>query len=541
MSRVARARKPDSSAISSRAWSIYLVLGVVATFAYFLLPEIAQGVFNIFIGASAVVALLAGARRQTAVRGLPLYLFAGGLALLTAGDAIYAFYQGVLGVEDPFPSPADAFYLANYPFFVAALVLLVRRRTPGRDWGGITDAAIITTGAGVLSWVFLMKPYADDLTLPLLERLILISYSLMDLLLLALAARLLVAPGARVSAYYFLGLSLILLLISDAYYAVLELADAYEVGHPVDAGYLISYVLLGVTALHPSMPLLSEPGPSLETKLTVRRLVLLATASLAVPGVLAVQAARGEPVEVPVVVGGSVVLFLLVLVRLAGFVRKYERAVDRERILRKAGVALVGALNREAIHAAALEATLELMKNEPKPRAYIAAATGEYLIVETAAGDVVAGTEDIRIDLRDLPDSTYMALIEMRSVEIQVAGAPVLRQNLGGDNGFVTSVLVCPLRGGEELDGALVVVSGSRFSEELKETLETLGSQTSLALESVALAEDLHSRRSGARFRSLVQNASDIIVILDADGYRALRESGGRTDPGLPDRRTDRP
>ena len=67
-------------------------------------------------------------------------------------------------------------------------MLLVWRRTPGRDWGGITDAAIITTGAAVLSWVFLMKPYADDLTLPLLERLLSLSYPLMDLLLLAVAA-----------------------------------------------------------------------------------------------------------------------------------------------------------------------------------------------------------------------------------------------------------------------------------------------------------------------------------------------------------------
>jgi PAS domain S-box-containing protein len=63
-----------------------------------------------------------------------------------------------------------------------------------------------------------------------------------------------------------------------------------------------------------------------------------------------------------------------------------------------------------------------------------------------------------------------------------------------------------------------VALSGSRFSEELKEAFETLGSQVSLALESVALAEDLHRRRSAARFRSLVQNASDIIAILEESG-----------------------
>jgi len=148
---------------------------VLATFAYFLLPEVPQAILYILVGVSAVVATLVGARWQPAGRELPLYLFAGGLLMTVVGDIIYAVYEDVLLVEGPFPSIADVFYVANYPFYAAALVLLVRRRTPGRDWDGITDAAIITTGAAVLSWVFLMKPYAEDLTLPLLERLISLS------------------------------------------------------------------------------------------------------------------------------------------------------------------------------------------------------------------------------------------------------------------------------------------------------------------------------------------------------------------------------
>ena len=39
-----------------------------------------------------------------------------------------------------------------------------------------------------------------------------------------------------------------------------------------------------------------------------------------------------------------------------------------------------------------------------------------------------------------------------------------------------------------------------------------------LALESAALAEDLHRRRSEARFRSLVRGSSDVIMIVDAEG-----------------------
>jgi PAS domain S-box-containing protein len=48
--------------------------------------------------------------------------------------------------------------------------------------------------------------------------------------------------------------------------------------------------------------------------------------------------------------------------------------------------------------------------------------------------------------------------------------------------------------------------------------LEVLASQVALALERTALAEDLLRRRSEERFHTLVRNASDIILIVDAKG-----------------------
>ena len=55
-------------------------------------------------------------------------------------------------------------------------------------------------------------------------------------------------------------------------------------------------------------------------------------------------------------IGAAGVLFLLVVMRIAGLVRKQEQSAIRERALRGAGTALVTATNREGIYEATLQA-----------------------------------------------------------------------------------------------------------------------------------------------------------------------------------------
>ena len=65
--------------------------------------------------------------------GRPGYLIAVGQLLFTVGDAYSFYHEWVLGLEVPFPSIADGFYLLFYPLLAAGLLLLVRARTPRRD------------------------------------------------------------------------------------------------------------------------------------------------------------------------------------------------------------------------------------------------------------------------------------------------------------------------------------------------------------------------------------------------------------------------
>ena len=505
----------------SRAWLLYGVLGAAVAVGHLFVPEPAQSFVYNAVGISAVAAVLLGVRRWRPRRPAGWYLFCSGLLLTVVGEISWDYYELALG-EDPFPSLADALYLSGYPFMAAGLVLMIRARAPGHDRAGLIDAAIVATGAGVLSWVFLIDPYVGDASVPLLERAISVAYPLGDLLLVAVAARLLVGEGTRPPAYGFLLLGLLFLLVTDSVYAYLSLAGTYEDGGLLEVGWLFSYLLPGIAALHPSMRAMTEAGIGRGRWLSRWRLALLAVASLSAPCVLLLQYLRGESVNAPVIFAGSVALFSMVLLRMEGLVtglaaslRENDRSVARERILREAGAALVAARDADGIRAAAVSATLSLAREcswGDREGSTYSRALVLSLEQESAAGSR-DGSESL--DPSFLPRSVSSLLAEGRSVEIEGAEAVALRDALGLDSRsfFLVPLLV---RGG--LRGTLVLAGSAPVSPETGASLEALGSEVALALESAALAEDLYLRRSEERFGSLIQNSSDVITVLDGDG-----------------------
>ncbi|MEW6636176.1 MAG: hypothetical protein AB1425_05110, partial [Actinomycetota bacterium] len=166
-----------TTGVSLKAWWIYLLTGMLAAGAYSLLSEaFAREVLYILVSSGAAVAVVAGILVHRPRWALPWWLISGGLVLFVAGDLVWSFYEWVLGVESPFPSVADFLYLLAYPLIASGLAAMIWQRAPGRERGSLIDAALVAVGVGVLSWVFLMAPYADDPSLTLAERVISVSY-----------------------------------------------------------------------------------------------------------------------------------------------------------------------------------------------------------------------------------------------------------------------------------------------------------------------------------------------------------------------------
>ena len=288
-----------------------------------------QSLFYDVIGASAVVAALVGAWHYRPDRRLPWILMAAGQGLFVAGDLLWNWYEAV--GESPFPSMADALYLAGYPFIALGLFLLIRRRLGDGDRGGLLDAAILTTAAAILSWTFLMQRQVAATDVDALSLSITLAYPIADLILIGVAMGLLTTPGARTPSFLLLALSLGCVLVGDQIYAIQTLDGTYVSGSLLDSLYLVAYVLFGASALHPSMRRLTDPHPVPVTGLGPVRLVCLAAAM--VTGPVLVALGPGADGGLLVVAGGTAMLSLLVLTRLAGLVRLLDRDVAQRRTL----------------------------------------------------------------------------------------------------------------------------------------------------------------------------------------------------------------
>ena len=341
--------RADLSGMRGWAWRLYLGAGAVATGVYYLLPPGPRAVLNLVVGASAVAAIAAGIRWHRPGRRLAWGLIAAAQALFVAGDALFSLNELVLGIE-PFPSLADGLYIPGYPVLAAGLALLARSRSAraGHDLAGVLDAAIIAIGFGLLSWVLVMVPYFQDPSLGLVELLVSLAYPVGDVLLLALAARLATTPGRSPVAFRLLIASLAATLVADISFAVLALRGADTT--VTDAGYLAAYLLLGASALHPSLPALSATALAPRARLGRGRLLAMGAAALVAPALLIFQRLIGTDIQVAAIAGAWVVLFVLVMARMAGLVRGIERSeAERRHLLDQT----MQAAEQERIHIAA--------------------------------------------------------------------------------------------------------------------------------------------------------------------------------------------
>jgi diguanylate cyclase (GGDEF)-like protein len=360
------------------AWARFLCLGLLAIVPYLWLGN---GPFQSFyydtVAVIGVVAMVVGIRRNRPEWSAGWWLLVAGQAGSVVGDIVYFYVQNVLH-DDSSPGSYDIPYMLSYVANVLGLLLLLRRRNQGRDRASLVDSMIIASAFALLSWVFLMKPVVQNQSLGLLAQLIATAYPTLDLLLLAMLAWLLTSDGRRNTAFLLIAVNMLSFLIGDYFWAFLE-HTLYSPGNLasrlIDCAYLIAYVCIGASALHPGMVEIGRPVALARIKpMTLRRLILLASATLIAPALLAWQAWRdnGRVLDAYAIVIGCVTMFLLVVARMTMLVRQVhtqavvlEEQADR---LRQAAQQdpLTGLPNRRAWNAA-LPSALQRAARDGEP------------------------------------------------------------------------------------------------------------------------------------------------------------------------------
>jgi len=433
------------------------------------------------IGLSGAAAVVLGARAHAPAQRLPWYLIAVALVFFVAGDTIY-YAQTALGADVPFPGPSDVLYLLVYPLLAGGLAIFIRARSGDRNRAALLDALVPTVSLGLLSWVYLIAPYTRATDLTLVEKAVSVAYPLGDVLALAILLRLLAAPGRKPAAVGLLSLSIVGVLISDVICGLARLDSNWAVGGPIDLGWIVFYAAAGFTALHPSMTRLTEDGtPAVAPPATGgRRLALLTLAALIAPSVLLAQHLQGAVVDAPVIAAGSALMIVLVMARVGGLITEQRQAHQRERALRKATSALAGAAAADDVLAAVRDA-IELIM--PAGRAY-----------ELSIGEP-----------QPLPDAT--------TVELGVTMGPA---DPAGEHPYALHTAMI-LPGGPAQRSAVQLAAPLGDLRAVRPAVQALFGQAAMVVERIALATEISRRDGEAYFRTLIQSAADVILIVGDD------------------------
>ncbi|HEX2212304.1 MAG TPA: GGDEF domain-containing protein, partial [Mycobacterium sp.] len=195
---------------------------------------------------SAVAARSAEGRRRTAWTVMTVALGAWAVA-----DLIWLLSEYVFRIE-PFPSPADVFYLIFSVLAVPAMLLMAPEGTYSRrhaDWRVTLDALTVALGSFLLAWILTLSSVYDAHDGGLAVVLALF-YPAVDIVILAVA----VAVWARVDAAQrtFTGLLVLgfaTMTVTDSAFAYLVAESTYSTGHIIDLGWAVALVVICAAAL----------------------------------------------------------------------------------------------------------------------------------------------------------------------------------------------------------------------------------------------------------------------------------------------------
>jgi signal transduction histidine kinase len=296
-----------------------VVAGVGAT-VYYLSSDGAQSrVWELTIAVLLIVMAWGIWRFQTGQRSAWFAIWLGLTSAFLGG--FLATHPGLAPFDVTSPSVVDALRLGNYPLGAAGILVLLFRADRRVGTRAMLEAAIAVAAGTLLIWVLVVEPLVADSTRSGVGLVVAVLYPVMDVLLLAVLAVLIVRLSHRPGALLLVALALAGNLAADVAFSYQELHGGFAPGGLIDVGWLLCFASLAVA---PAWPLATRPRPAGDDgRLNAGRSIFLAAGALLAPAIALVQLDDGEGPDGVVVVAGFA-LVVMVLLRLGVFNRDLD-------------------------------------------------------------------------------------------------------------------------------------------------------------------------------------------------------------------------
>jgi signal transduction histidine kinase len=214
--------------------------------------QLGQG-FLLPMDLAALSASLLAARRCEGSRELRSFWlsFSAAIAAQAIADALL-FLSDVLYTSPPFPSAADAFFIAFYALlFYALLRVPVAPITRTGRLRTLLDGATIVIGGGAVIWYLVLGPTAETGSGGTLATAVSLAYPIGDLVLLTGLATLLLRQSPEVlrTPLLLIACGIIASIAADLVYGYGTLHGTYMGGDPIDTLYLLEFLIFTLAAL----------------------------------------------------------------------------------------------------------------------------------------------------------------------------------------------------------------------------------------------------------------------------------------------------
>jgi diguanylate cyclase (GGDEF)-like protein/PAS domain S-box-containing protein len=314
--------------MSARARGL-IGVAIVLTIAYLVLPVApALEAIRVVAPAIAVGAIFVGVAEFAPSSRMPWWLIAASMASIGAANLVWAAIH--FRDDETFPSLSDAFHLVAAILLVGGLAVLAR--TGGHERRGLDggEAAIVGVAVGLGVWLAVVEPYLADGELGVADRVWAVLVPMLGVVAVTFAVRMAIRSQFRSPAHVLMAAGTVLLLLADVLRSVEELRDTYGPGGFVAALVIPATLVVGASALDPTMAAMNAPAED-NQPIGFGRVVWLSVAALTPLTVLLTLLVTGLGTATTRTIAAicSVVVVILALTRMWRLVATVQGLTER--------------------------------------------------------------------------------------------------------------------------------------------------------------------------------------------------------------------